>query len=276
VPLHYRHVDIDGHRIRVAERNSDAREAGSLLIFNGAGSPIEVLTPLLRALHNHHLVTFDVPGVGGSSAPLLPRRLRHYASMAAGVMDALRLERANIMGISWGGLLAQQFALQFQARTERLILAATSPGQLMVPPNPLVLLRLATPRRYFDRAHFEEIAGSLYGGDFRNGGKSLARAHAKRMTPPNRLGYLQQVSAVWGWTSAHKLRRLRAPTLIMAGSDDPIIPLINARIMAALIRRARLEIFDCGHLFLLTRLDRSVTVLEDFLAETLNPIAQNS
>jgi len=253
----------------VAERNPHAQEDGSLLIFNGVGSPIEVLTPFLKALDNHHIVTFDMPGVGGSSARLKPQRLRHYAATAAGVLEELGIGRTNVMGISWGGVLAQQFAFQFPHRTQRLVLAATSPGHIMVPPSPLVLWRMATPLRYFSSDYFGSVVGSLYGGDFRNRTSDIAtnhaRNHAKRMAPPSLLGYLQQVSALWGWSSLHKLHSLTAPTLVMAGNDDPIIPLINARIMARMIPDSRLEIFDCGHLFLLTRLERSVAVLEDFL-----------
>ncbi|MCB1686256.1 MAG: poly(3-hydroxyalkanoate) depolymerase [Pseudomonadales bacterium] len=266
MPLHFQYLDIDGHRLRVAERNRHARHTGTLLIFNGVGSAIEVLTPFLKALDSHHILTFDVPGVGGSSTPMLPRRLRHYAATAAGVLEDLDIERCSVMGISWGGVLAQQFALQFPHRLDRLILAATSPGQIMVPPGPLTLLRMATPLRYLSSAYFEQIVGSIYGGDFRDRSNTIAREHARRMVPPSLLGYFQQTSALWGWSSLHRLHRLKVPTLIMAGADDPIIPLINARIMAFLIPDARLEIFDCGHLFLLTRLERSVRLVEEFLA----------
>ena len=279
MPLHYQYLDVDGHRLRVAERNPEARGAGTLFLFNGVGSPIEVLAPFLKALNRHHLVTFDLPGVGGSSTPLLPRRLRHYAATAAGVLEDLEVERCSILGVSWGGVLAQQFAFQFPHRVDRLILAATTPGQIMVPPGPLTLLRMATPLRYFSSAYFERVVGSIYGGDFRDPGNSGAREHAKRMAPPSLLGYFQQTSALWGWSSLHRLHRLHIPTLIMAGEDDPIIPLINARIMAFLIPDARLEIFDCGHLFLLTRQERSVHLIEEFLegsTDAVTPAAPGS
>ncbi len=265
MPLHFQHVDADGLQVRVAQRNPHAQAQGSLLIFNGVGSPIEVLTPFLKTLDQHHLITFDMPGVGGSRRPFGPQRLRHYAATAARVLEHLGIERCHVMGVSWGGVLAQQFAFQFPERTQRLVLAATSPGQIMVPPSPLVMWRMATPLRYFSSSYFESVVGSIYGGDFRRTGNGLARKHAKRMAPPSPLGYLQQVSALWGWTSLHKLHRLTVPTLIMAGEDDPIIPLANARLMTRLIPDARLEVFDCGHLFLLTRAPRSAALIEEFL-----------
>ncbi len=263
--INYQYLDVDGLKLRVAQRNKDAQANGTLLIFNGVGAAIEILTPLLKALNGFHLVTFDLPGVGRSEAPTIPKRLRHYAKMAASVLSELDVKQVNVMGVSWGGMLAQQFALQFPDRTDKLILAATSTGQLMVPPNPLVMWRMMTPLRYFSTGYFEYVVGSIYGGDFRDASNGLARQHAKRMTPPSLLGYFQQSSALWGWTSLHRLPSLKTPTLIMAGDDDPIIPLANARIMARLIPNSHLEIFNCGHLFLLTRQQQSVAAIEKFL-----------
>jgi len=84
-----------------------------------------------------------------------------------------------------------------------------------------------------------------------------------------------------GWTSVHWLHELKQPTLVMAGDDDPIIPLVNARLLTRLLPDARLEIFDCGHLFLLTRLDRSAVSIEAFLTgadqpATAGPIASSA
>ncbi len=83
------------------------------------------------------------------------------------LLDDLGIDRVHVMGISWGGGLAQQFTRQYPRRVERLVLAATSTGHLMVPPRPSVLLKMATPMRYLSAGFFKTIAGSIYGGDFR-------------------------------------------------------------------------------------------------------------
>jgi pimeloyl-ACP methyl ester carboxylesterase len=127
-----------------------------------------------------------------------------------------------------------------------------------------VLLRMATPLRYLSAGHLQVIAGAIYGGDFRHD-RALAERYARRMAPPSMLGYLNQLWALTGWTSAFWLHRISQPTLVMAGSDDPIVPLVNARLLARLIPNAELEVFDCGHLFLLTRLPQSIDSLERFL-----------
>ena len=74
-----------------------------------------------------------------------------------------------------------------------------------------------------------------------------------------------QLGAALGWTSIHWLRRLRQPTLIMAGRDDPLVPLANAKLMQMLIPHSELRVFDCGHLFLMTRGEASARVIGEFL-----------
>ena len=271
---------VGGDRLRIASTKPKHASGPPLLIFNGIGASTELLEPFMRRLTGVATLTFDLPGVGASQPSMLIRRLPGFAQLAREVLDQLGIDRVHVMGISWGGGLAQQFTRQFADRVERLVLAATSTGHLMVPPRPSVLLKMATPMRYLSAGFFKSIAGSIYGGDFRKD-DVLTERHARRMALPSIYGYLNQLWALAGWTSVHWLHEIAQPTLVMAGDDDPIIPLVNARLLARLIPNARLEIFDCGHLFLLTRLERSVTSVEGFLLEdqppaTAGPIASSA
>ena len=81
----------------------------------------------------------------------------------------------------------------------------------------------------------------------------------------SRWGYYLQIAAATGWTSVHWLSRLKQPTLVMAGRDDPLIHMFNARLMRLLIPNSELKVFDCGHLFLMTRPDESVRAINEFL-----------
>jgi pimeloyl-ACP methyl ester carboxylesterase len=81
----------------------------------------------------------------------------------------------------------------------------------------------------------------------------------------SRRGYFYQLTASAGWTSLPVLRLIRQPTLILAGDDDPIIPLANGRLMAALLPDARLHVYPDGHLGLLTRAAELASVVSDFL-----------
>ena len=135
----------------------------------------------------------------------------------------------------------------------------------MVPGRPHVLLRMATPRRYFDPGHMIRIAPDIYGGAFRRD-PSIIHRHADAMSSATGMGYVYQLLAMAGWTSLPWLRTLAQPTLILMGRDDPLVPVVNGHLMARLIPNARLEVIDCGHLFVITRAVETARRIERFLA----------
>jgi poly(3-hydroxyalkanoate) depolymerase len=227
---------------------------------------MELLQPFVDALDPRRgIIRFDMPGIGGSPAPVLPYHLATSAPLLAGLLDQLGHERADVLGISWGGGLAQQFALSRPDRAGRLVLVATGTGALMVPACPGVLLRMLTPRRHRDPGYAARIAGELYGGSARKD-PVVARdlLHATTRLGPAR-GYYYQLLSAAGWTSLPRLPWLRTPTLILAGDDDPVIPLANARIMHRLIPRSELHIYHGGHLELAAHPERIAPVVEAFL-----------
>ena len=261
--LTHRFIQVDGHRLRVGLTPG---EGPPLLVFNGIGANLELLGPLTQALDGIRTIVFDVPGAGDSQVHWRPYRLRGLARLAARLLDELGHTGAvDVLGVSWGGALAQQFAFSCRQRCRKLILVSTTPGVLMVPGSPLALLRMLHPRRYLDRSHFERIAPDLYGGQARRDPR-IVREHGERTKPPRLIGYLYQQLAFWGWSSLPWLRLLQQPTLVLSGNDDPLVPLINARILAALIPRAKLEVVDDGHLFLLSNPQRVVPSIRAFLA----------
>jgi poly(3-hydroxyalkanoate) depolymerase len=260
-----RTLRVGGRSLRVAVREGMPGWP-PLLLCNGIGVSLELLQPFADALDPRRgVIRFDMPGVGGSPAPVLPYHLATSAPLLSGVLDQLGCRQADVLGISWGGALAQQFALSRPDRVRRLVLVATGPGALMVPGRPSVLMRMLTPRRHRDPAYAARVAGELYGGTVRTD-PALARdlLHATTRLGPAR-GYYYQLMAGVGWTSLPLLPRLRPPTLILAGDDDPIIPLVNARIMRGLIPRSQLHIYHGGHLELAANPERLACVAEAFL-----------
>ena len=199
------------------------------------------------------------------AGPVVPYHLATLPSLLAGLLDQLGYAQADVLGISWGGGLAQQFALSRPDRVRRLVLVATGPGSLMVPGRPWVLLRMLTPRRHRDPGYAARVAGELYGGSARED-PALARDLLHATTRPGLArGYYYQLIASLGWTSLPWLPKLRPPTLILAGDDDPIIPLVNARIMHRLIPRSQLHIYHGGHLELAVDSEGIASVVEAFL-----------
>ena len=258
-------VPVGGQPLRVAVRPGTGG-GPPLLVCNGIGTPLEALAPFTSALNPAiTVVRFDVPGTGGSPATLLPYSVPWLASLAARMMSRLGYDRFDVLGISWGGGLAQQLAIRYPRRCRRLVLVATSTGSLMIPATPRVLLHLASPRRHRDPAHAARIAGDIYGGALRRRPDLAAPIARGYPAPASRRGYLYQLLASAGWTSLPWLRLISQPVLILAGDDDPIIPLPNARLMAWLLPAARLHVYQDGHLGLLTQADELAPLVSDFL-----------
>lgn len=264
--LHF--LNIGGRRIRVGVWPGD-NTSTPLLLMNGIGSNIEMLRPFAEKLEGTEIIAFDVPGTGGSTGSLLPYTLSNLAALVARILTQLGYDQVDVLGVSWGGALAQQFAHDFPQRCRRLVLAATTTGLFAVPGDPFALFKLAHSARMRDPEYLTRNAGRIYGGVFRTN-PEYARRHVRDIMAPQTVGYLWQVLALLGWTSVHWLFRLRQPTLIMVGSDDPLVPPVNGRIMKLLIPDARLAILDCGHLFLLTQGNLVTSVVKGFLAGDLD------
>lgn len=256
-------LEVGGQVLRVGIRRGE-KARPPLVLFNGIGASIESIAPFLDALNGPETIIFDVPGVGGSPAPWLPYRPWMLVRLSARLLEQLGYEQVDVLGVSWGGALAQQFAFQQAKRCRRLVLAATSPGHLMVPGKLTVLLKMATPRRYKDPDYMNKVAGEIYGGALRES-PELVRDHLRHVRWSSDYGYYLQLIAGVGWSSLPWLPFLSQPTLVIAGTDDPIVPVANGRILAALIPDARLVTIDDGHLFLVTSADKSAEIISEFL-----------
>ncbi|MDH5341076.1 MAG: alpha/beta fold hydrolase, partial [Rubrivivax sp.] len=131
-------LHVGSQQLRVGRQVGRGRGV-PLLLFNGIGGNIELLGPMATWMPDREVITFDVPGVGHSPLPAAPYRLKGIARLAAGVLDHYGHDRADVLGVSWGGGAAQQFARSQSARCRKLILCATATGALMLPARPSVL-----------------------------------------------------------------------------------------------------------------------------------------
>ncbi len=258
-----------GRTLRVSVRPGTDPSVPPFLLMNGIGASLEVLQPFVDALDKRRtVIRFDVPGVGGSPRPVVPYTLATFGPVLTGMLDRLGVDGpVDVLGLSWGGGLAQHFAAQHRNRCRRLVLAATATGSLMVPAHPRVLARMLTPRRHRDPDYARSIAGEIYGGTMRTEPDRAAEVlHSATRLGPRR-GYYFQLAASAGWSSLPFLSLIRQPTLIVAGDDDPIVPVVNARIMARLLPDARLHLYRGGHIALITEAKELAPVIEDFLDE---------
>jgi poly(3-hydroxyalkanoate) depolymerase len=257
---------VAGRQLRVAVRRGDGSRV-PLLLFNGIGASLDLLQPFVDALDPAlEVIRFDVPGVGGSPLPVRPYRFTGLCRLTAQLLTALGYHQAvDVLGISWGGGVAQHFALTARRRCRRLVLVSTATGAIMVPARPAVLVQMITPRRYLDPGHLQRVAPALYGGTARDDPQSVTTMmHAQSRVGSPR-GYLYQLAAGAGWTSLPFLPLLRQPTLILSGDDDPLIPLANARLLRRLIPNSRLHVYHGGHLSLVTEAAELAPVVDAFL-----------
>ena len=137
----------------------------------------------------------------------------------------------------------------------------------MVPASLSVLWKMATPRRYIDKDYMSKVAPDIYGGAFRKDRSAIASHADAMMHGAGNLGYFYQLLAMAGWTSLPWLWSLPQPTLVLMGSDDPLVSPINGQILARLIPNAELRMIDDGHLFMVTRPAETATLIEAFLAD---------
>src|SRR5262249_15389897 len=185
-------VRVDGHLLRVSV-SGDGRP---LLLIMGLGGNIEMWDPLARALNRHHIhtIAYDASGTGCSPARFLPQRMPGLAGQAAHLLDALGHSHADVLGVSFGGAVAQELALSHPRRVRRLVLASTMCGLGGIPGNPLALSLLATPLRYYSPAFLRRTANILY-GPIIGVENTLLREHINpcRARPPTLSAYLRHL-----------------------------------------------------------------------------------
>jgi poly(3-hydroxyoctanoate) depolymerase len=253
-----------GHRVHV---KVTGQGHPPLLLITGLGGSTDQWTAFAQQFQHRCVIRFDVPGMGLSSATYTPIPVAAVAELAVAVLDALKVECADVVGYSYGGAVAQQLAFEHPERVCRLVLAATNCGVGAVPGSYAAMASLSTPLRYYSPTYFDRNAAALYGGmtgrDLSMRRRMMAERHRH---PPSAYGYSMQLLGTVGWSSLHFLSRIPHDTLVICGDDDPLVPVVNAETLAKRIPRARLEIVRrSGHLFLWDEAKRLAVRVRRFL-----------
>ncbi len=256
-------IRVGQHRVRV----TISGEGPPLLLINGIGGNIEMWQPLLDAMPHRQIIAFDMPGTGGSSTMVVPRPMYFMARLTAALIRKLGYDRVDVLGVSWGGAVAQTLAVCFPGVVRRLVLCATMPGWPSVPGSPQALAMMMSRRRYTDMEYLKKVAPTLYGGKIRHDPELLdEQVRARSGRPPSTWGYMTQMFSIMTFTNWPTMNLVQAPTLVMSGDDDPVVPLANARILAFGIPGAKLHVVEGGgHLFLHTSADEVAPVIDKFL-----------
>ncbi|MET0863393.1 MAG: alpha/beta hydrolase [Nakamurella sp.] len=261
-----RTLQICAQQLRVGIRPGNGTGT-PLLLCSGIGISFEVFDLLVDALDpDIEIIRVDVPGVGGSPDRLVPYSFPELAGLIAGLLDQLGYSKVDVLGFSWGGALAQQFAVQCRDRCRRLILVSTSTGMVSIPGNPEALSRMLTPQSMT----VADAAGLLY-DEVGLHGDEVRRLFRSTQIAASGLGYLYQLVAMSCWTSLPFLRLIRQPTLVIGGDADPIVPVANAKLLAELIPHAILHTFTGGHIEPLASPAEFAALISAFLTHEASP-----
>ncbi len=202
----------------------------------------------------YRIVTFDNRGVGESDRPQGPYTMAQMVDDTLAVMDATETPRAHVMGISMGGMIAQNLVLTRPERVARLVLACTHAGGPNIEPPDAKVVNALTGRvgnlGVAVEEMLDQVGWTLFPEDFlRANGRELAAAmsaHAPR--PPEPHGFIGQVMAIMGHNTRERLHEIEHETLVITGDVDVLVPPGNSKVLAEGLPKARLEVMEgCGH-----------------------------
>jgi pimeloyl-ACP methyl ester carboxylesterase len=258
-----RSIRLDGLSIHVL----DVGEGPPVLLINGVGASTAMWACLEEALAGFRVISFDAPGAGRSAAPLLPVSIPRVARLAALVLDAVGVERADVIGYSMGGIVAQQLATDAPDRVRRIVLAGTTCGLGAVPGAPMAMLHLLVPARYLSSGIYARTIGGIVGGRARHDRAWVAELVAIRMRHVSIRGYLGQMLSLSRWSGLPLLSGIVHPTLVVSGDDDPLAPLVNAMLLVRLLPQARMLLAAGeGHLLFMHGDSPVLGPIQEFLA----------
>jgi 3-oxoadipate enol-lactonase len=253
--------------VQVGEMRFHYERAGQgqrLLFISGTGGDLRVKpgvfeSPLAGAFE---LLAYDQRGLGQTDKPAGPYSMRDYADDAAGLLDSIGWSRAAVVGVSFGGMVAQEFALRYPDKVSRLVLACTSAGGeggSSYPLHELATLsdeeRLRLSMSISDLRQTREWQNANPAAVDKVRAWNRAAASHGSDDPAKAIGAALQLDARRRHDTWARLSEMKMPVLLCGGRYDGIAPLANMEAMAARIPGAELRVYDGGHLFLIQ--DRS-------------------
>lgn len=237
-------------RPSLAYQLSGPAEGPGLVFVNGLGGLKEGWFYQVRHFSGRwRVLTFDNRGAGASEAAHEPASMATFAQDLVGLLDHLGLRRVSVVGISFGGRVAQELALGWPERVERLVLVATSCGASRPEPG-VASLDALREAQLTEADWLERVIPVLFGPRYRAAHERRLRTFAagRARLPVNAVGLQRQWEAHGGFNACDRLHLIGVPTLVVHGADDALSPLAHAHALADGIPDARLVVLpDVGH-----------------------------
>jgi 3-oxoadipate enol-lactonase len=220
------------------------------------------IRPILRG--RYRTIAFDHRATGQSSAGA-PYSIPQMAADAAAVLNAARINTAHIFGFAMGGIIAQEFALQYPKKVRSLILGGTSPGgTAAVPPQADVITVLKSSEH---SEQFLSAVNILSHVEWTSAQRVQEDLEVAKKGAPSTEVCAAQIRSMSTWEVCRRIQQLNAPTLVIHGENDRIVPVENANLLASRIPGAKLKLIArAGHLFLTDQQEASQAALLEFLS----------
>jgi 3-oxoadipate enol-lactonase len=240
-------VENQGAKIYWDEQGQGA----PVLLIMGLGYTSDMWYRTRPALAQHfRAIAFDNRGVGRSDVPPGPYSIATMASDAAAVLDAAGIPRAHVFGVSMGGMIAQEFALQYPAKTRSLILGCTSPGGPSAVRAESKVIDVLFARGMTPEQARDAVLPYIY--DAATPREKIDEdIRVRQPWFPTPAGYMAQLQAILVWESYSRIAQITVPTLVIHGKSDALVPPGNGELIAKRIPCAKLVLIDnASHLFL--------------------------
>jgi len=244
-----------------------------LVMINGLGANKDFWDPrMIQELSkNFKTVMFDNRGAGHTDVSDRECTIKLFADDTAGLMDALRVTRAHVLGVSMGGMIAQELALNYPEKVEKLVLCSTHcGGSKSIPASQEVLGMLTADRSGFSA---EEIARNtvplILTKDFIDNNPDSVELVIQQIlrAPISNEAFSRQLTACMNFNTCDRLSGIKAPTLVLHGKRDILIPPENGSILAKAIPNAKLAYFENSAHGLIEEMEKVLPILLDFLSE---------
>jgi 3-oxoadipate enol-lactonase len=256
--------------IQVGDIELDYERSGTgpalLMIMGMGGTSLSWGEPFLEDLRqDFELIVYDHRGVGASSRLDGPTTICELSEDAAGLLTALEIDSAHVLGISMGGMVAQELTLAHPARIRTLTLGCTycgGPGSMPTDYEvlrPVMDARASGDRERALRASWEINVSPDFSADPDAWARFVAIAMRRSVAVPV---IFEQARAIAAHDTSGRLGEIDTPTLVIHGTADQMLAVANGHMVAELIPASQLEIFDgVGHLFFVERPERSAELL---------------
>jgi pimeloyl-ACP methyl ester carboxylesterase len=247
----------------------DQGEGEPIVLIMGLASDRESWSGFDRLLsRSMRVVSFDNRGTGGTTGPHSPYAIHDLANDVVGLLDALDLPSVHVLGVSMGGMVAQEVAISHADRVKSLVLGCTHPGgKLQVLPSQAIIDKLPSLGKSAEQMAVDFL-GLIHGKNYLLADPDRYRdrlAFQLNRRVPRRV-YLAQLGAILAHDTSGRLGAIRAPTLVISGDEDELVPLGNSMVMADRIDNARLAVLSgVAHAFWIEAPERAAQEVLRFL-----------